>query len=93
MRKLIYSIFVSLDGFIEGPNRELDRHVIDEELHTHANQQATGAFLMGRRMYEAMQYWDTADSNPSSPPYNCGAAKRQENHLSDNFSIDSLGAL
>jgi hypothetical protein len=29
MRKVIYSMLVSLDGFIEGPNRELNWHVID----------------------------------------------------------------
>lgn len=33
-RKVIYSMFVSLDGFIEGPNKELDWHIVDEELHT-----------------------------------------------------------
>jgi len=71
MRKVIYGMLVSLDGFIEGPNRELDWHVVDEELHLHANEQAktTGVFLLGRRMYEAMTYWDTADKNESNPRY------------------------
>jgi dihydrofolate reductase len=72
MRKVIYSMMVSLDGFIEGPNRELDWHIIDEELHTYINDQqsATGAYLYGRRMYENMTaYWPTADTDPSNPAY------------------------
>lgn len=71
-RKVIYSMLVSLDGFIEGPNRELDWHVIDEEFHTHVNEQerATDIYLYGRRMYEIMaEYWARADADPSNPEY------------------------
>ncbi len=71
MRKVIYSMFVSLDGFIAGPNKELDWHIIDEELHRFVNDQerAIDTHLYGRRMYEVMSYWQTADTNPSSPEY------------------------
>lgn len=71
MRKVIYSMFVSLDGFIEGPNRDLDWHIVDEELHKYVNDQERGidTHLYGRRMYEVMSYWQTADTNPSSPEY------------------------
>ena len=71
MRKVIYSMFVSLDGFIEGPNRDLDWHIVDEELHKYVNDQerAIDTHLYGRRMYEVMSYWQTADTNPSSPEY------------------------
>jgi dihydrofolate reductase len=70
MRKVIYSPFVSLDGMIEGPNRELDWHIIDEELHRFVNEQqsAVDTHLYGRRMYEAMVYWET-DQGPSQPEY------------------------
>jgi dihydrofolate reductase len=60
---------VSLDGFIEGPNRELDWHMVDDELHSHFNEQlsAMGAFLSGRVTYELMAgFWPTADADPSS---------------------------
>ena len=62
---------VSLDGMIEGPNRELDWHIIDEELHRFINEQqrAIDTHLYGRRMYEAMIYWETADQAPSQPDY------------------------
>lgn len=69
MRKIIWMMSVSLDGYMEGPNRELDWHMVDDELHTHFNEQlgAMGAFLDGRVTYELMaEYWPTADADPSS---------------------------
>jgi dihydrofolate reductase len=69
MGKLIYSMGVSLDGFIAGPDGEIDWSAPDEELHRFHNQQAreTGAHLYGRRLYEAMTYWETAEEKPSAP--------------------------
>jgi len=73
MRKVIYTSMLSLDGFIEGPNRELDWPIIDEELHSFINEDQTrtvDAFLYGRRMYELMtEYWPTADADPANPDY------------------------
>ncbi len=72
MSKIIYSMSVSLDGYIETPNRSLDWVMVDEELHTFFNNQARemDAFLYGRRMYEIMaDYWPTGDINPSAPAY------------------------
>jgi dihydrofolate reductase len=71
MRKLIYSMGVSLDGFIAGPDGEIDWSAPDEELHRFHNQQAreTGAYLYGRRLYEVMAYWETADEKPSAPEH------------------------
>ena len=69
MRKIIWMMSVSLDGFMEGPNHELDWHMVDDELHNHLNEQlgAMGAFLDGRVTYELMAgFWPTADSDPSS---------------------------
>lgn len=72
MGTLVCSMMVSLDGFVEGPNRELDWVAIDEELHTFASDQARemGTFLYGRRLYEVMaDFWPTADADPSAPDY------------------------
>ena len=69
MRRIILMMSVSLDGFIEGPDRELDWHRVDDELHRHFNEQlgAMGAFMSGRVTYELMAgFWPTADSDPSS---------------------------
>src|SRR5256885_6022335 len=69
MRKIILMMSVSLDGFIEGPDREIDWHMVDDELHNHFNEQlsAMGAFLSGRVTYELMAgFWPTAETDPSS---------------------------
>jgi dihydrofolate reductase len=58
---------VSLDGFIADPGGEIDWSVPDEELHQFHNDRVgeLGAHLLGRRLYEVMLYWETADENPS----------------------------
>lgn len=70
-RKLILMSGVSLDGFIEGPNREIDWHMVDDELHQHMNDEigSMGALLGGRVTHELMAaFWPTADQDPSNPP-------------------------
>ena len=51
MRKLVYFMMVSLDGFIAGPEQNLDFVAIDEEIHRFANEQVRGQGLVlyGRR--------------------------------------------
>ena len=71
VRKIILMMSVSVDGFIEGPNREIDWHMVDDELHWHFNEQiaAMGAILSGRVTHELMAaFWPTADRDPSSTP-------------------------
>jgi dihydrofolate reductase len=68
MRKVIYSMGVSLDGFIAGPSGEIDWSAPDEELHRFHNEQTRelGAQLCGRGLYETMVYWETAAENPEA---------------------------
>jgi dihydrofolate reductase len=68
MRKVIYSMGVTLDGFIAGPGGEIDWSAPDEELHRFHNEQTRelGAHLCGRRLYEVMAYWDTDDESRSA---------------------------
>ena len=69
MRNLIVMMSISLDGFIEGPNREIDWHHVDDELHDHFNEELAkmGAFLHGRVTYELMaSFWPTAGADPAS---------------------------
>src|SRR6476469_9634587 len=71
MGKLIYSMNVSLDGFVETPDHSLDWATIDEEIHSWFNEQAraSDASLYGRRMYEVMSdFWPTAADEPDAPP-------------------------
>jgi dihydrofolate reductase len=72
MRKVIYSMGVSLDGFIAGPDGEIGVPAPDEELHRFHNEQSRelGAHLCGRRLYEVMADWETfAEENPSAPEH------------------------
>lgn len=70
MARVVLMISVSLDGFIEGPNREIDWHVVDDELHWHFNDELrhAGAFLDGRVTWELMaRFWPTADADAAAP--------------------------
>lgn len=67
MRSVTYSMSVSLDGYIVGPDggfdwtepgKEVFRFWIDDI-------RGVGVHLMGRRLYETMLYWETADQDPS----------------------------
>ncbi len=72
MRKVIYAMLVSLDGYIETMDGDLRWTNPDEELHRHFNdrEREIGIFLYGRRLYENMAaYWPTADQDPSAPEY------------------------
>ena len=69
MRKVIYSMSVSLDGFIAGPGGEIDWSGPDDELHRFHNDRVRGlsAQLLGRRLYETMLYWeDDAERDPAA---------------------------
>jgi dihydrofolate reductase len=74
MRRVTYSMSVSLDGYIAGPDgdfgwsagdAEMFRFILDEMQHV-------GVYLLGRRLYETMLYWETAetageDQSPDGP--------------------------
>ena len=64
MRKVIYAMTVSLDGYIAGPDGSIDwSPPPDEELfrfHT-KRVEDTDVQLLGRNLYEAMLYWENVD--------------------------------
>jgi len=66
MRKVIAVEFVTLDGFISGPNGELDWFVHDDPEIPGGQLDSVDTFLFGRRTYELMvSHWPTAtDDNP-----------------------------
>lgn len=69
MRKIIYAMSVSLDGYIEGPGGDLSWSAPDEELHQHFNdlERTMDLILYGRGLYELMAaYWPTGDSDPAA---------------------------
>ena len=69
MGKVIYSMSVSLDGFIAGPDGDIDWAAPDEELMGFHNEQTRGlgAHLCGRGLYEDMLPWEIAGEARSDP--------------------------
>jgi len=67
MLSVIYSMGVSLDGYIVGPDGSFNWTAPDQELFRFVTDQTRelGAYVMGRRLYETMLYWETADQDPS----------------------------
>jgi dihydrofolate reductase len=67
MRSVTYSMGVSLDGYIVGPDGEITAPPPDEELWRLVTDEirGVGVHLMGRRLYETMLYWETADQDAS----------------------------
>jgi dihydrofolate reductase len=71
MRKIVMSLGMSLDGYIEGPDADISWHRVDEELHAYFNQYfaTASAFLEGRVTYELMEeFWPDADKDPTMSP-------------------------
>jgi len=67
--KVTFGMMLSLDGYIAGPEGGAGLPVPDEKLHRHFNelQRRATVSLYGRRLYEVMRYWETADQNAESP--------------------------
>ena len=62
MVDLVYTANVSVDGYTEDPEGRLDWSKPDEEVFSFITEleRPAGTYLYGRRMYEAMLYWESA---------------------------------
>ncbi len=70
MRKVILFNLISLDGFFEGPNRDINWHNVDAEFNAFAEEQlkTVEALLFGRVTYELMAaYWPTPAALTDDP--------------------------
>ncbi|WP_300603929.1 dihydrofolate reductase family protein [Trebonia sp.] len=67
MRSVTYSMGVSLDGYIAGPDGDIAAPPPDEEVFRFVIDEIrqVGVHLLGRRLYETMLYWETADQDRS----------------------------
>ncbi len=69
MRKLVLFMHTSLDGFVAGPNGEMDWIKVDDEMFEYAGNRTNEAdlALYGRVTYEMMEsYWPTAGDQPNA---------------------------
>jgi dihydrofolate reductase len=70
MRKVIYWVHTSVDGFISGPNGEFDWPELTQELSSYSDAMAdrVDTFLYGRVVWDLMSsYWPTADQVSDHP--------------------------
>jgi len=70
MRKVIFFMLTSLDGYFAGPGADISWHNVDEEFNEFAIQQTGefGALLFGRVTYELMaSYWPTEAAKRDDP--------------------------
>lgn len=67
MRSVTYSMSTSLDGYIVGPDGGFSWTAPDEDVFRFWIDEirGVGVHLLGRRLYETMLYWETADQDPS----------------------------
>ncbi|MFD3729139.1 dihydrofolate reductase family protein [Streptomyces sp. NPDC058671] len=67
MRSVTYSMGVSLDGYIVGPDGDFDWTAPDDGVFRFWIDEIrkVDVHLLGRRLYETMLYWETADQDPS----------------------------
>ena len=70
MAKLIISALTSLDGYVADEDGNFDFLQPDEEVHAFVNelQRPVGTYLLGRRMYEVMTYWETPEAVADDQP-------------------------
>lgn len=78
MRKIISFMHISLDGFVAGPNGEMDWIKVDEEIFDHVGKRISegDTALYGRVTYEMMEsYWPTAWDKPTASKHDIEHSK------------------
>ncbi|MBK6912671.1 MAG: dihydrofolate reductase family protein [Ignavibacteriales bacterium] len=78
MRKIISFMHISLDGFVAGPNREMDWIKVDQEIFDHVVKRISkgDTSLYGRVTYELMEsYWPTAAEKPTATKHDIEHSK------------------
>ena len=70
MARLIYSVISSLDGYIEDAEGKFEWAEPDEEVLAFVNdlERPVGTYLLGRRMYETMVFWESPPDLAAQPP-------------------------
>jgi dihydrofolate reductase len=68
MKKIISFMHISLDGFVAGPNGEMNWIKVDEEIFDHVGKRISegDTALYGRITYQMMEnYWPAAGDKPA----------------------------
>src|SRR5688500_7768020 len=82
MRKIISFMHISLDGFVAGPNGEMDWIKVDQEIFDHVGKRIGqgDTALYGRVTYDMMEgYWPTAADKPNASKHDIEHSKWYKN--------------
>ena len=77
MRRVRYSVAMSLDGYVAGPNGESDWIVIDPEIDFAALASSFDTMLLGRKTYEAARQQGGGPAMPGMQAYVLSSTLRQ----------------
>jgi dihydrofolate reductase len=80
MRKIIYSVAMSLDGYVAGPKGEADWIVMDPEIDFMSMMSRFDTILMGRRTFEAAQGHGGGGAMPGVKSIVVSRTLRQQDH-------------
>src|SRR5580693_442416 len=107
MKKVIFQMSISIDGYVEGPGHEIDWHIVDEDFNAYAVEtlKAAKVLIMGRKTYELMaSYWPTSPDQDPVKEYMNGRPKLvfsrtlkgvdwQNSHLATSSIADEVARL
>ena len=91
MRKIVYSVAMSLDGYLAGPNGEADWIVMDPEIDFTGMMARFDTILMGRRTFEAAQGLGGGESMPGVTTVVVSRTLRQEDHPGLTIIAEDVG--
>jgi dihydrofolate reductase len=92
MRKIIYSVAMSLDGYVAGPKGEADWIVMDPEIDFMSLMSRFDTILMGRRTFEAAQGQGGGGAMPGITSIVVSRTLRQQDHPGLTIINDDLAA-
>jgi dihydrofolate reductase len=91
MRKIVYSVVMSLDGYVAGPNGEADWIVVDPEIDFVALMARFDTLVMGRRTFEAAQAMGGGPSMPGVTTIVVSRTLRRQDYPDVTIISDDVG--